>query len=133
MGSGTKISQNRGLIENYRTETENKRKEIEELGTKPIVFQAKRCSSCGGSLDLPTVHFLCKHSYHQRCLAQVDDSAECPICIQQNTRIRAIRRTQEETADRHELFQDALQRSGDKFGTISEFFGRGVMSVSGIE
>ena len=133
MGNGSKLSQNRGLIENYRTETENKRKEIDELGTKPIVFQTKRCSACGGSLDLPTVHFLCKHSYHQRCLAQVDDSAECPICSQQNARIRAIRKTQEETADRHELFQDALQRSRDKFGTISEFFGRGVMSVSGIE
>jgi hypothetical protein len=25
------------------------------------------------------------------------------------------------------MFQDALQRSHDKFGTIAEFFGRGVL------
>ena len=27
-----------------------------------------RCSACGGQLDLPGVHFMCRHSYHQRCV-----------------------------------------------------------------
>ena len=121
--------QNRRLIESYRTETEAKRKEIDELSTKPTVFQARRCSACGASLDLPTVHFLCKHSFHQRCLNQVDENIDCPLCSKQNATIRAIRKAQEESADKHEMFQDVLQRSRDKFGTISEFFGRGVMSV----
>ena len=40
---------------------------------------------------------------------------------------------QEESAERHDLFKDALQRSNDKFGTISEFFGRGVMSTPAID
>lgn len=31
------------------------------------------------------------------------------------------------------MFQDALQRSRDKFGTISEFFGRGVMTAPNVE
>ncbi|KAI4131009.1 MAG: hypothetical protein LQ347_003148 [Umbilicaria vellea] len=123
------MGMNRRLIESYRSETEAKRKEIDELGNKPAVFQARRCSACGGNLDLPTVHFLCKHSFHQRCLNQVDDSVECPVCATQNATIRAIRKAQEESADRHDMFQDALQRSWDKFGTISEFFGRGVMTV----
>ncbi|KAI9803396.1 MAG: hypothetical protein M1833_000915 [Piccolia ochrophora] len=122
------ISNNRRLIESYRTETQAKRIEIAELGSKPAVFQAKRCSACGGNLDLPTVHFLCKHSFHQRCLNGVDvDEAECPTCHGQNATIKAIRRAQDESADRHDMFQDALQRSRDRFGTISEFFGRGVM------
>ncbi|KAI9828141.1 MAG: hypothetical protein M1832_003668 [Thelocarpon impressellum] len=127
------ISYNRRLIDSYRTETEAKRKEIDELGSKPAVFQARRCSACGGNLDLPTVHFLCKHSFHQRCLNQVDDDVECPLCASENATIRAIRKAQEESADRHDMFRDALERSNDRFGTISEFFGRGVLSVPPVD
>jgi hypothetical protein len=50
-----------------------------------------------------------------------------------NDTIRAIRRAQDESADRHDMFQDALARSHDKFGTISEFFGRGVMDVPTVD
>ncbi|KAL8841184.1 MAG: hypothetical protein Q9170_001038 [Blastenia crenularia] len=128
------ISNNRRLIESYRSETDAKRKEIDELGLKSAVFQTRRCSACGGSLDLPTVHFLCKHSFHQRCLNQVGDAdVECPKCAPTNNNIRAFRKAQEESADRHEMFQDALQRSRDKFGTVSEFFGRGVMAAPAVE
>ncbi|KAE8392990.1 hypothetical protein BDV23DRAFT_150268 [Aspergillus alliaceus] len=123
------ISTNRRLISSYSTETENKKKELEQLGSKPVVFQARRCAlkSCGAVLDLPTVHFLCKHSFHQRCLNKVDEDAECPVCAPQNSTIRAIRKRQVESADQHELFKGELQRSKDGFGIISEFFGRGVM------
>lgn len=128
------ISNNRRLIESYRNETDAKRKEIDELGTKSAVFQTRRCSACGGSLDLPTVHFLCRHSFHQRCLNHVgDEDIECPKCAPTNNNIRAFRKAQEESADRHEMFQDALHRSRDKFGTVSEFFGRGVMAAPATE
>ena len=90
----TDREQNRSLIESYRTESQAKRKELEELGNKPVVFQAIRCSACGRNLDLPTVHFLCKHSFHQRCLNQGNEDAECPVCAPQNATIRAIRRGQ---------------------------------------
>lgn len=123
------ISNNRRLIDSYRSETEQKRKEINELSTKPIVFQNRRCSACGGTLELPAIHFLCKHSFHLgRCVSQGDD-AQCPICAPQNSTIKAIRRAQVESADQHSLFQGALQRSIDRFGTVSEFFGRGVMTT----
>ncbi|KAI2895459.1 hypothetical protein CBS63078_8584 [Aspergillus niger] len=121
------ISTNRRLISSYSTETENKRKELEQLGSRPVVFQARRCMSCGGALDLPTVHFLCKHSFHQRCLNRVDEDAECPACAPQNSTIKAIRKRQVESADQHDLFKGELQRSKDRFGVVSEFFGRGVM------
>ena len=128
------IEDNRRLIGSYKEQTEAKRKEIEELATKPAVFQATRCASCGGSLDLPMVHFLCKHSYHQRCLNVVrgDDGEErweCPQCKGGNETIRAIRRVQVETSSKHDLFRAALESSRDRFGTVSEFFGRGVLSV----
>ena len=124
------ISNNRRLVESYRTETEAKRQEMDELSNKPVVFQTRRCAACGRSLDLPTVHFLCKHSFHQSCLNEADGyEAECPKCAPTNNNIRAFRKAQEDSADRHDMFQNALASSHDKFGTISEFFGRGVMTA----
>lgn len=128
------IASNRRLISSYRKETLDKRQEITELASKPQAFNNSRCSSCGNQLALPAVHFLCKHSFHQHCLnmdVDQDGNVEgsCPNCRKDNDTIRAIRRAQDESADRHDMFLDALARSNDKFGTISEFFGRGVMEV----
>ncbi|KAL6238216.1 hypothetical protein BDW75DRAFT_201747 [Aspergillus navahoensis] len=121
------ISSNRRLISSYSAETEAKMQELEQLGSKPVVFQARRCTSCNRPLDLPTVHFLCKHSFHQRCLNIVGEDAQCPACAPENSTIKAIRRRQIESADQHDLFKAELQRSKDRYGVISEFFGRGVM------
>lgn len=132
------IQANRRLIDSYRKETESKRTEIEDLGSKPVVFQARRCSACTRNLTLPTVHFLCKHSLHQECLNKSgnspdeDEKAECPLCKPGNDTIKAIRRQQVESTEQHELFKAALGRSTDRFGTVSEFFGRGVMSAAPI-
>ncbi len=57
----------------------------------------------------------------------------CPNCKKDNDTIRAIRKAQDSSADRHDIFLDALATSGDKFGTISEWFGRGVMEVPTVE
>jgi len=126
------IAENRRLISTYRTDTSKKVAEMTDLNTKPTSFSATRCSTCGMTLDLPTVHFLCKHSFHQRCLNIADgqeaEEVECPICAPQNATVRQIKLAQEESAERHDLFQDDLARSGDRFGTVSEWFGRGVMS-----
>ncbi|KAH6713954.1 vacuolar protein sorting protein-like protein [Leptodontidium sp. MPI-SDFR-AT-0119] len=128
------IASNRRLITSYRNETVDKRQEITDLSTKPQTFNNTRCSFCGSQLSLPAVHFLCKHSFHQTCLNMEvgeDGNVEgsCPNCRKDNDTIRAIRKAQDESADRHDMFLDALARSNDKFGTISEFFGRGVMEV----
>lgn len=128
------IASNRQLITSYRNETVDKRQEITDLSTKPQTFNNTRCSFCGSQLSLPAVHFLCKHSFHQTCLNMEvgeDGNVEgsCPNCRKDNDTIRAIRKAQDESADRHDMFLDALARSNDKFGTISEFFGRGVMEV----
>jgi len=60
--------QDRELINSYQLETAVKLKQVEELSDPqyPRVFHVTRCSSCGGQLDLPSVHFMCHHSYHQR-------------------------------------------------------------------
>ena len=124
------IASNRRRVAGFRTETEQRRAEIADLGAKPAVFQATRCPVCTQVLDLPAVHFLCKHSFHQRCLRGGDGvEGECPLCAQSNATIRAIKRGQEENADRHELFKDELGRSEDRFATVAEWYGRGVMNV----
>jgi len=74
------------LIESYRSETASKEKQIIELSdvSLPEVFQVTRCAACGGQLDLPSVHFMCKHSYHQRYVSPNPKSEKlmigvCPI------------------------------------------------------
>ena len=132
------IASNRRLITSYRSDTLTKTSELDDLNNKPASFSATRCSSCGTPLDLPVVHFMCKHSFHQRCLNVApgvdeddEDSVECPICANGNATVKAIKRAQDESAERHDLFLDALGRSSDKFGTVSEWFGRGVMRAGG--
>lgn len=129
------ISANRRRISAFRTETEQKRTELADIGSKPAVFQASRCADCGQQLDLPVVHFLCKHSFHQRCLrgGGVDGELECPQCSKDNATIRALRSTQIETAGKHELFRAELERSEDRFGTVADWFGRGVMGAPNVE
>jgi hypothetical protein len=132
------IASDRRRAEACRAETEQRRAEMADLGSKPAVFQATRCSDCGLPLELPTVHFLCKHSFHQRCLrggGGVDGKGEgeCPQCKTDNDTIRALRKAQDEYAERHELFKDDLERSEDRFGTVADWFGRGVMGTPVVE
>jgi hypothetical protein len=134
------IAENKRLAAQFRSETETRRAEIADLGSKPAVFQATRCAQCMGALELPAVHFLCKHSFHQRCLRGGGagggggaEGEECPVCARDNATIRALKKSQEENAERHELFGDDLERSEDRFRTVSEWFGRGVMSVPSVE
>ncbi|RMX79803.1 hypothetical protein D0869_08039 [Hortaea werneckii] len=130
------IAANRRQINTLRSDTSQKFQSIDSLSNQPEPFSATRCSACGRTLDLPTVHFLCKHSYHQRCLnvaeGQDVEDVECPICTPQNQTVRQIRRAQEETAGRHELFQDALGRGKERFGVVGDWFGRGVMGASSV-
>ncbi|KAJ0314953.1 hypothetical protein COL5a_012158 [Colletotrichum fioriniae] len=120
------IAANRRRISAFRSETEQKRAELADLGSKPAVFQSTRCAVCTAPLDLPAVHFLCKHSFHQRCLRT---EGECPQCANDNATIRALRKTQIETAGKHDLFKAELERSEDRFATVAEWFGRGVMGA----
>lgn len=125
------IATNRSRIATLRADTDKRREELVELGTQPAVFQTSRCAECGQTLDLPTVHFLCKHSFHERCLRTTsEDGAECPKCAGENDMIRKMRQGQRERAEKHDLFKADLEASENKFSTIAEWFSRGVMEAS---
>ncbi|RDA94681.1 hypothetical protein CP533_2455, partial [Ophiocordyceps camponoti-saundersi (nom. inval.)] len=126
------IAANRHRIDTLRADTDKRRAELAELGSKPAVFQATRCADCGQGLDLPAVHFLCKHSFHQRCLrggGGEEEQMECPKCAGENAVIRKMREGQRETAEKHDLFRADLDASEDRFATMAEWFSRGVMDA----
>ncbi|KAI0636391.1 hypothetical protein C8Q77DRAFT_1092491 [Trametes polyzona] len=119
------------LIASYRTETETKLRQVEELSDPdhPRVFHVTQCSACQGGLDLPAVHFMCNHSYHQRCLPQ--NETECPNCAREHGIIREIRRNNERLADQHELFLSEVREGG--FDALATGFSRGILNLSRAE
>lgn len=145
------IAANRRRAAAFRRETEARRSELAELNAKPAVFQATRCADCGLQLDLPAVHFLCRHSFHARCVRPAPaavagggagDEArgaaaagggggqvECPKCAPENATIRALRRQQDDDANRQDLFKYELENKEDRFATVAAWFGRGVMDM----
>jgi hypothetical protein len=54
---------------------------------------------------------------------------DCPLCARDNATIRALKKEQNERAEKHDLFKHALENSEDRFRTIAEWFGRGVMNA----
>ncbi|RIA82013.1 hypothetical protein C1645_881286 [Glomus cerebriforme] len=116
------------LIQSYREETEKKRKEIDDLKTVARIFQVTKCTGCRGTLDLPAIHFLCRHSFHQRCLP--DNDRECPQCAIQHRMISEIRRAQEENAEKHELFFEQLKEADDGFSVIADYFSKNTMAFA---
>jgi len=120
------LQADRGLIDSYRDETKAKLQEINELSDpeNPRAFQATRCTACNGPLGLPAVHFMCKHSYHQRCLPE--NESECPQCARSHGLIREIRRNNEKLADQHDLFLADVEERG--FSAVASGFSRGVLN-----
>ncbi|GAA5881447.1 hypothetical protein JCM3774_005086 [Rhodotorula dairenensis] len=116
------------LLASYRSETAKKRKEIQELSdpNTPRIFQVTRCSACQGQLDLPAVHFMCRHSYHQRCLGE--NESQCPNCARTHGVIREIRTNNEQLAGEHNAFVQEMAESDDPFATVATAFSRGWMA-----
>lgn len=118
--------QDAALVQSYRSETAAKEKDITDVtnSRQPEVFQVTQCAACGGQLDLPAVHFMCKHSYHQRCLS--DSEPECILCSQQHAMVRELRNNQTRLADRHDLFLDEVHDADDPFAVVAGAFSRGL-------
>ncbi|KAF8551497.1 hypothetical protein OG21DRAFT_1499077 [Imleria badia] len=123
------IATDQQLISSYRSETRTRLKQVEDLEDTehPRVFHVTRCSQCNGQLDLPSIHFMCNHSYHQRCLFENDTA--CPLCAHQHGVIQEIRRNNERLADQHELFLAEVKESG--FRAVAGGFGRGWLGIGG--
>ncbi len=76
------LEQTQKFIETYQRDIKSFENKINEIQTKPIVFQNSHCDLCLQNLDLPTIAFLCKHAFHSKCIG--DDDQECPKCAPQS-------------------------------------------------
>ncbi|GAB6019030.1 Vacuolar protein sorting-associated protein 11 [Chamberlinius hualienensis] len=124
-----RIAEDERLIKQYRDETERMRSQIDEIKTSARIFQVTKCSTCNHTLELPSVHFLCQHSYHQHCFDSYSDGeSECIVCMAENRKVMDILRTQEQSRDMHEQFHNQLERADDSFAVVAEYFGRGVFT-----
>ncbi|XP_007934636.1 vacuolar protein sorting-associated protein 11 homolog [Orycteropus afer afer] len=123
------IAQDELRVRRYREETTRIRQEIQELKASPKIFQKTKCSICNSALELPSVHFLCSHSFHQHCFESYSESdADCPTCLPENRKVMDMIRAQEQKRDLHDQFQHQLKCSNDSFSVIADYFGRGVFN-----
>ncbi|KAJ1900278.1 Vacuolar protein sorting-associated protein 11, partial [Kickxella alabastrina] len=118
----TRISENKRAIASYTDEYKLHQEQMEALKTQPVVFQSTKCTSCMAPLDLPSIHFLCKHSYHQRCLGDIGES--CPKCLVETQALEDQRRRQEISARRHDAFFNKLHKAEDGFDVIAECYSK---------
>jgi hypothetical protein len=139
-------------IEELQRETERLTAEVNELQTSAKIFQLTLCSYCNTELDLPAVHFLCMHSYHQRCL----EIEECPKCAKEhreaveqmeritsrgNSMISSSVNDQSITnqspkitsGETHDEFFKMLKDSSDGFKRVADMFGTSIFSNQPID
>ena len=119
------------LIEQYRVDTAEMKEKITRLKEDATTFQVSKCSACNHTLELPSVHFLCQHSYHQHCFQSYSDSEmECPACQTENKRILDIIKSQKQSQYLHEQFFAQLEKAPggieDGFSVVADYYGRGL-------
>lgn len=120
------IEEDRQSIEKCQDETLTMRKEIHDLRTNARIFQLSKCTACTFTLDLPAVHFMCMHSFHQRCLG--DNERECPECAPEYRSVLEMKRSLEQNSNDQDRFFQQVKSSKDGFSVIAEYFGKGIIS-----
>lgn len=124
------IEQNTKLATSYREETASLQKDIDMLISEPVTLNQKpQCQSCGLKLDFPAVHFICHHSFHQRCIGE---ELKCPLCTSEIDEIEALRSARAEVSQRQDLFQASLNAADDRFRVMTNFIGRGALEGSAV-
>ncbi|KAK2706012.1 hypothetical protein QYM36_016138, partial [Artemia franciscana] len=119
------------IIEELREDCKKIRGEIKQLEEGAIVFQGSKCSVCSQPLDMPSVHFLCQHSFHQRCFdSYTEDENECIVCLPANKRIREQMKALEPSpgVDINSFFQKQISEAEDCFSVVAEYFGKGLFN-----
>ncbi|EGT45012.1 CBN-VPS-11 protein [Caenorhabditis brenneri] len=94
---------------------------IESLKFNAQIMQVTKCSACDTPLQIPTVHFLCKHAYHVHCFESynLDGSDKCPACT------TAQEHTRHEEISYHK-FQKELAEATNGMELIAMYLQRGL-------
>jgi len=115
-----KIVDNNKIVKENHAETKKLTEEIQLLRTTALIFHNTTCSKCGLALDLPAIHFMCKHSYHERCAIE----GECSICFEKNQKVL----TKRDKSSINELLNDTQKfydkiKGKDGIENVIEYFG----------
>lgn len=121
---------NENAIDHYKDDTEVVRQKIEEFENHQTVFQPSKCSACQSILDLPSVHFLCSHSYHQNCFYNYSaENDECPICVTSNRKLLdEIGSHETSKSSLNKLEKQFSMPSDDVFNSLARLFGYGLFN-----
>lgn len=61
------MSEDRLIARKYIAESKKIRESNGTLRSVAVTFQNSKCSACSYPLELPSLHFLCQHCFHQVC------------------------------------------------------------------
>lgn len=123
------INEDSEEIARIEKEIDAHEKAIDKLENEPQVFQATKDSQTGAPLELPTVHFLCGHSFNLRTLGDPDDP-KCPLCEPEHKRVQDMQCSFLATAMDRDSFFRQLKASEDGFGFIAQAFGKGIVNYN---
>lgn len=103
------------------------REDIQRMKRTSKNFDQKNCSQCDQELKLPTVHFMCGHTYHEFC-TDYDMIRKC------NSHAAGfdekLRRKEQLHLQAHDAykFNQELWKKEQKFDTVASYFGQGLFS-----
>ncbi len=105
---------------------------VKKLTTEPVVFQSSRDSQTGAPLELPSVHFLCGHSFNLRTLGDGVEGQECPLCAAEHRKVRELQQSHRAAAGDTDSFFRQLKAAPDGFGLVAEYFGKGLLNNTSV-
>ena len=102
------LNEDKKETENNALKIEKLEQEQQELQQKAKTFAAVKCASCGNTLTIPFVYFLCNHACHVQCLSGDDyDEMSCSICkMKKNQFEMRINQSAELAKDHNSFFTD---------------------------
>lgn len=74
------IRKNNKQVDENLKKIEQMNLQIKDLQTQPKIFNPKKCDSCQHNLSLPTIHFMCGHTYHDQCIEADNGKRFCTSC-----------------------------------------------------
>nr|CAH8832177.1 unnamed protein product [Trichobilharzia regenti] len=84
------INTMRNEVDRLRKETMRNREVVRKLNDQVKIFQQQKCVLCHQSLEPPSIHFLCDHSYHKVCFDNYAyGDQQCPQCAPRNKKLLA--------------------------------------------
>ena len=105
---------------------------MKKLTTEPVIFQSSRDSQTGAPLELPSVHFLCGHSFNLRTLGDGVEGQECPLCAAEHRKVRELQQSHRAAAGDTDAFFRQLKAAPDGFGLVAEYFGKGLLNNTSV-